>query len=114
MLVEPSTLAAVLSRIHEPERSGTAPPGPHLTQRQQAVLALMAEGLDPRAIARTLGISLNTSRGHVKAIMGKLGAHSQLEAVVQALHLGMLEPEGAPGPTMRDGPSNGAAGPAGR
>jgi DNA-binding CsgD family transcriptional regulator len=55
------------------------------------VLALLAEGLDPRAIARTLGISINTSRGHVKSVISKLGAHSQLEAVVSALRMGLLD-----------------------
>jgi DNA-binding NarL/FixJ family response regulator len=91
MVVEPSSLAAVLSRVREPERLPVASPGSDLTERQREVLALMAEGLDPRAIARTLGISVNTSRGHVKSILAKLGAHSQLEAVVEAMHLGLLD-----------------------
>ncbi len=95
MVVEPAMLAAVLSRVRQPEPRPAAP-GLALTERQRDVLALMAQGLDPRAIARTLGISVNTSRGHVKSVMGKLGAHSQLEAVVQAMRLGLLHVEGPP------------------
>jgi len=44
----------------------------------------------PKAIARTLGISLNTCRGYVKSVLSKLGASSQLEAVVTAQRLGLL------------------------
>jgi DNA-binding NarL/FixJ family response regulator len=91
MLVEPSTLAAVLARVREPAREHRKPQGPSLTDRQRDVLALMAEGMDPKSIAKRLGISVNTSRGHVKGILAKLGAHSQLEAVVAALREGLLD-----------------------
>jgi DNA-binding NarL/FixJ family response regulator len=94
MVVDPSTLAEVLTRVREPERPSAAVLGPALTERQREVLALMATGLDPRTIARTLGISLNTSRGHVKGIMARLGAHTQLAAVVQASQIGLLDPIG--------------------
>jgi DNA-binding NarL/FixJ family response regulator len=107
MVVEPSTLAAVLARVQEPHGSQPAPPALHLTNRQREVLALLAEGLDPRAIARTLGISVNTCRGHVKSVMVKLGAHSQLEAVVEAMHIGLLRidaPAGAADPARGDRP----------
>jgi DNA-binding NarL/FixJ family response regulator len=104
MVVEPSTLAAVLARVQEPGRSQAAPPALHLTERQREVLALLAEGMDPRTIARTLGISVNTSRGHVKSVMTKLGAHSQLEAVVEAMRIGLLDVEA---PTAADDPAGG-------
>jgi DNA-binding CsgD family transcriptional regulator len=92
-------------RVREPERMPAGPPPLDMTERQREVLALMAEGMDPRAIARTLGISLNTSRGHIKAVMAKLGAHSQLEAVVEAMHLGLLSGMG-PGPGTEGGPES--------
>lgn len=50
----------------------------------------MGEGLDPRAIAEQLVVSLHTARGHVKNVMAKLGVHSQLEAVVVATRTGLL------------------------
>ncbi|MGO4662013.1 response regulator [Terrabacter sp. 2TAF16] len=56
-----------------------------LTSREQQVLALLAQGRDPTAIARTLGISVLTCRGYIKNILVKLDAHSQLEAVMIAL-----------------------------
>ena len=51
----------------------------------------MGEGLDPGTIAKRLGISLNTCRGYVKGIFSKLGAHSQLEAVVTAARAGIIQ-----------------------
>jgi DNA-binding NarL/FixJ family response regulator len=65
-------------------------PFPDLTRRELAVLRLMGEGSDVRANAKTLGISENTCRGYVKSILNKLGAHSQLEAVVIATRLGLV------------------------
>ena len=62
-----------------------------LTAREQDVLQLMREGLDPHTIAQRLGISFNTCRGYEKAILAKLNAHSQLEAVVTAARLGLVD-----------------------
>ena len=65
---------------------------PALTQREMGVLRLMAQGHSVGANARTLNISPNTCRGYVKTILMKLDAHSQLEAVVKAMKLGLLLP----------------------
>ena len=66
-------------------------PSASLTRRELEVLALMAEGTEVRVNAQILGISENTCRGHVKSILAKLDAHSQLQAVVTATKLGLLE-----------------------
>ncbi len=71
-------------------QSGPEPDWTRLTAREQQVLALMGEGLGPRAIAERLVVSRHTARGHVKSIMMKLGAHSQLEAVISAIRSGPL------------------------
>jgi DNA-binding CsgD family transcriptional regulator len=70
----------------------TGPDGARLTAREEEVLALMGEGLDPSAIAERLVLSVYTARGHVKNVMAKLGAHTQLEAVVLATKAGLLRP----------------------
>jgi DNA-binding NarL/FixJ family response regulator len=70
--------------------SGPTGPGPSLTARELDVLRLMSQGYDVTRNARTLGISVHTCRGHVKSILAKLDAHSQLEAVAAATRLGML------------------------
>lgn len=63
-----------------------------LTAREIQVLEQLAEGLDLKSISRSLGISLHTTRGHVKNLLTKLEAHSQLEAVVLATRRGYLRP----------------------
>jgi len=78
-----------------PAQAGPEQDWARLTAREQEVLALMGEGLDPRAIAERLVVSLHTARGHVKSVMTKLGAHSQLEAVVVATRSGLLPHDGS-------------------
>ena len=92
ILVEGLTLTALVEGLPAAGPAQGAPlPGPgRLTTRERQVLAMMGEGLDPRAIAEQLVVSVYTARGHVKNIMMKLGAHSQLEAVVMASRAGLL------------------------
>lgn len=64
---------------------------PTLTLREREVLALLATGLDVRAISRRMELSVHTVRDHVRAVLAKLGAHSQLEAIVNAAQLGLVD-----------------------
>lgn len=61
-----------------------------LTPRETEVLALLAQGLANKTIADRLGISEHTAKFHVNAILGKLGAESRTEAIVQAIRLGLV------------------------
>jgi DNA-binding NarL/FixJ family response regulator len=92
MLVDGSTLAAILGRVGRvaPGTRGGASGPDHLTMREQDVLDLMGQGLDPHTIAGRLGISLHTCRGYQKSILAKLDVHSQLEAVVVAARQGLI------------------------
>jgi len=89
MTVEGSVLSALLNRVH-PDHPAMSPPTVTLTDRESEVLRWLSQGLDPQTIARRLGISVHTCRGHVKSILAKLQAHSQLEAVVKAMRLGLV------------------------
>ncbi|MGL5862047.1 MAG: response regulator, partial [Phycicoccus sp.] len=80
---------ALLRRLLE-LRSGPREVHVRLTAREDQVLQMLADGLDPSTIARRLGISWHTSRGYVAALLAKLDAHSQLEAVAVARRRGML------------------------
>jgi len=62
-----------------------------LTAREREVLELMGQGVTAVQIARMLNISVHTCRGYMKSIHAKLGVRSQLEAVVRAQELGLLE-----------------------
>lgn len=61
-----------------------------MTPREQDVLVRMAAGLGNRAIAAELGIEYTTVRGHVQAILEKLGARSRFEAVARAYQSGLV------------------------
>ncbi|MFN8543488.1 MAG: response regulator transcription factor [Candidatus Binatia bacterium] len=54
-----------------------------LTGREREVLGLVLKGRRVHAIAASLGLSSSTVRNHVKAILRKLGMHSQLELVAR-------------------------------
>jgi DNA-binding CsgD family transcriptional regulator len=64
--------------------------GLELTPRQHEVLGLLGDGLGTREIAGHLGISEQTARNHVRAVLRALGAHSRLQAVAIAHRLGLL------------------------
>lgn len=61
-----------------------------LTTRETEVLEHLARGTDPQGVADAMGISLLTCRGHIKSILVKLGAHTQLEAVVVGHRRGLV------------------------
>ncbi len=52
-----------------------------LSAREADVLRALVAGRRVRDIARSLGISLHTARNHLKAVLRKLGAHSQSELI---------------------------------
>ncbi len=89
MLVAPSTFAGGATS-GPPARSMENRPS--LTRREQEVLDCLGQGMQVKMIARVLGITLETCRGYVKSIHAKLGARSQLEAVVKAQQAGLLGP----------------------
>lgn len=62
-----------------------------LTRREREILLLLAEGASTTEIARTLYLSTNTVRNHVRRLLSHLGASSRLEAVVIAAKMGLLE-----------------------
>lgn len=55
-----------------------------LTGRELEVLELVADGLDNRAIAKELSVSVTTVRSHVQHLLAKLDVHSKLEAAILA------------------------------
>jgi DNA-binding CsgD family transcriptional regulator len=67
-----------------------APPADRLPPALQAVLELMAEGLNDAAIARRLGISVSTVRRYIAAITDRLGVSGRFAAGAAAQRRGWI------------------------
>lgn len=80
------TLAVALRWVKR-SKSGA----PDLTDREIEVLQLLAEGRTTREISELLVLSHHTVRNHVRNILTKLGARSQLDAVVIAAGMRIVE-----------------------
>lgn len=61
-----------------------------LTEREQEVLAMLAEGLSNKEISSRLAISTHTVKFHISSILGKLGATSRTEAVSIGIRSGRV------------------------
>lgn len=64
-----------------------------LTEREQEVLKLIADGLTNQEIAERLTISVKTVERHRANIMSKLNLHSRTELVKYAIRKGLIEVE---------------------
>lgn len=91
---EPSVLIACLQQYSV--RRSTPDRTAKLSERELEVLTVLARGANSAKAARHFGISLNTLRTHIRNLLVKMGARSQLEAVVIALREGRisLDPQG--------------------
>lgn len=87
LAVDPQLVTRLIDQPRTARRALARP----LSQRELSVLVRMADGRDVTTIAHELQISTHTCRGHVKSVLSKLGAHSQLEAVVVAVRVGLIQ-----------------------
>lgn len=75
-----STREEVGTRLSEP-----------LSERELDVLALLGSGVRNKGIAKSLFVSENTVKFHLKNIFVKLGANSRSEAITTARRLGLID-----------------------
>lgn len=61
-----------------------------ISQRELAVLKLIAEGLSNQEIAERLFISLHTVKTHARRINGKLAVKSRTQAIIKAREIGVI------------------------
>ena len=69
-----------------PAASGWSP----LSEREHAILQLLADGRSVQEIAGTLIISVHTARTHVRHIYAKLEVHNRIQALERARGLQLL------------------------
>jgi two-component system, NarL family, response regulator LiaR len=86
--LSPSAVAYLLNQVRLPE----APVA--LTEREQEVLRLLAEGMSNKDIARTLQVVEDTVKTHVAHILTKFGVQSRTQAVLAAARLGLITLDG--------------------
>lgn len=65
---------------------------PELTEREQEVLSILAEGFSNREIGENLNISPKTVARHRENIMSKLNLRNRTELVKYAIRKGIIEP----------------------
>jgi DNA-binding NarL/FixJ family response regulator len=62
-----------------------------LTVRELEALGYIGRGLQAKGIAKVMGISVHTCRGHIKGLYSKLRVSSRIEAVNRARQLQLLD-----------------------
>ena len=62
-----------------------------LSERERAVLVLIADGLSNTDIGHRIHVSVGTVKDHVSAILTKLGVGSRVQAALVAQRAGLLE-----------------------
>jgi NarL family two-component system response regulator YdfI len=88
-LLPSAVVEKVVAHLAKPQPAPRAP----LSNREQEVLVLLAEGAANKEIAFQLHITERTVKAHVTSILNKLGVNSRTEAVAVALRSGLLPTE---------------------
>jgi NarL family two-component system response regulator LiaR len=88
---EPSLQPAIAHKVmRELQRESNLPPTEEpLTEREEEVLKLVAQGLPNQDIADQLFVSERTVRAHVSNILGKLHLANRTQAALYALREGL-------------------------
>lgn len=98
--VERAELVAAIRRVHSGERCfpealerrmGDQSSHKRLSPREFETLELVRRGLSNRDIGVALGVSENTAKAHLKAILLKLGVADRAEAVAAGFERGLLQ-----------------------
>jgi two-component system response regulator NreC len=82
--------AATRALIGDYLRRCDEPPADGLTPREREVLRQVALGLNNRAIANALGISVKTVEAHRANLLAKLNMHDRTELVRYAIRTGLI------------------------
>jgi len=83
--------AAESETFVDPAAASGVRPSTALTRRQRQIVQLLADGHSTDRAARVLGVSPETVRTHMKAVLARLGARDRAHAVAIALRGGLID-----------------------
>lgn len=88
----PSVLESNPAISGSEKNSATAPvsSGKTLTNRQQQVLGLVAQGMSNKQIAYEMGVSEATVKLHINALLRSVGATNRTQALIRAQQMGLI------------------------
>jgi HD-GYP domain-containing protein (c-di-GMP phosphodiesterase class II) len=87
--LDPEMVVAVAEAADQPRPQIRRPAG--LTEREVAVIGLLARGRATKQIAASLGISTKTADRHIQNIYGKIGVSSRAAATLYAAEHGLVQ-----------------------
>jgi DNA-binding NarL/FixJ family response regulator len=87
--LDPAVTSLVMGQVGRNDER-RRPQARYLTEREKAVLRLLAEGRRNKEIARVLQISERTVKYHIAALLSKLGATNRTEVVRTAVNEGII------------------------
>ncbi len=93
--LDPNVAGKLMSHVaRTPEPEASPAPVPHLaeplTQREEEVIRLLAQGLSNPEIAERLNLSAGTVRNYVSEAFAKLGVSDRAQAAIMAVKLRLI------------------------
>jgi DNA-binding NarL/FixJ family response regulator len=93
-VLEPSVAARMMTELNrltaKEGKKGLQTLADPLTERELAVLKLLAEGCSNKEIGGRLNITEGTVKNHMTNVLGKLGALDRTQAALKARELGLI------------------------
>lgn len=90
--IYPGAESALIRTYLDRARTGARLPARPITEREEEILKLVAEGHSSKEIARLLVISVKTVERHRANLLQKLGLRDRLELTRYAIRVGLIEP----------------------
>jgi len=90
LLAYTQKLVAAFPLTSATRRTETGTSVESLTEREQEILHLLAEGFSNQEIAGLLVIGLSTVKSHINSLYSKLGTHRRTQAIIIARDQGLL------------------------
>ncbi|MQS17105.1 response regulator transcription factor [Streptomyces kaniharaensis] len=82
-MLDPGAATRLMARLRG-EAAQQPSDGPHLTDREREILALVGEGLTNRQIGQRLYLAEKTVKNHISRLLAKLGVERRVQAAIIA------------------------------